>query len=575
MTWFAAWLVASLASAAPAADTAGAPGADDPLLRALDAELARTHDSFTAASGGAWGDAAAGAPYFLSYRVADTRSWSLSAKYGALDEDRYGQRRTLDVAARVGSPDRDSTHPFKGDMFVSSNRHMGEDLPVDGSEAALRSAIWIATHKELSDAAERWTRVQANLAVKVADEDASADFSVEPPTVDVGERAALGFDAGPWRALLAELSETLDANPDVHTSSADLHALASTEYFVSTEGTRIRAARTWARVSLSVSTTLDDGMDVGLYRWKDVPDPTDLPPADTLRAWARDLVADLGEMRKAPPGDPYSGPVLLRGRAAGVFVHEVLGHRSEGQRQKDEDEGQTFTDKVGQQVMPAFVSVIDDPTLATYAGESLNGHYAYDQEGQPAQRAVLVDNGVFEGFLMARSPIDGFAHSNGHGRAQPYRQPVARMANTILTTTKPQPIAELRRQLVAEAKRQGRGWGLLVDEIDGGFTLTGRLFPNAFNVRAVTAWKVFVDGRPDERVRGVDLVGTPLVALSNLAATGDDPAVFNGFCGAESGSVPNSAVSPSLLLRTLEVQKKEKEADRPPILPKPSPGGDT
>ena len=135
--------------------------------------------------------------------------------------------------------------------------------------------------------------------------------------------------------------------------------------------------------------------------------------------------------------------------------------------------------------------------------------------------------------------------------------------------------ASERAEMIRELKAQGRPWGLIVDEIGGGFTLTGRVFPNAFNVRAVTAWKIYADGRPDERIRGIDLVGTPLVALGNVIGAGDDPAVCNGFCGAESGSVPNSAVSPSLLLRTLEAQMKEKDADKPPLLPKPSPGGET
>ena len=81
--------------------------------------------------------------------------------------------------------------------------------------------------------------------------------------------------------------------------------------------------------------------------------------------------------------------------------------------------------------------------------------------------------------------------------------------------------------------------------------------------------------RPDELVRGIDLVGTPLNALQSVIAAGDDPAVFNGFCGAESGSVPNAAVAPSLLVRAQEIQRKEKGIERPPLLPKPAPGGDT
>lgn len=551
MWWFA------IASAEPAPDV---------LLDALHTELDRTM--------AAW-KGEPDAPYFLSYRVTDQTTWTVSARYGALAGTDVDRSRNLDVAARVGSPQRDSTHSLKGDFVAGTNFHLAQELPLDGTEDALRTSIWIATSKELSDAQERWLRVKTNQVVKVADDDPSADFSTETPIVDLGEPADLTIDPTLYEPLLVELSAMLDASPDIHQSHANLHAASATEYIVSSEGTNIRQAREWVRIALDASTTLDDGMEVQLYRWKDVTDPSALPDAATLRSWANELQSDLMEMRSAPAGEPYSGPVLLTGRAAGVFVHEVLGHRSEGQRQKDDDEGQTFTDKVGELVLPASVSVFDDPTIATYAGEALNGHYRFDQEGIPAQRAVLVEHGVFEGFLMSRSPIEGFERSNGHGRAQVRRQPVARMANTILETTEPMTRDALRKRMVGELKTQKREWGLLVDEIAGGFTLTGRVFPNAFNVRAVTAWKIYADGRPDERVRGVDLVGTPLAALSNVIGVGDDPAVFNGFCGAESGMVPNSAVSPSLLLRTLEVQKKEKDADRPPILTKPNAGGDT
>lgn len=538
----------------------------DPLLDALIAEMARTKGSWE-------GDAEA--PYFLSYRVQDEQSWQLSSRYGAVAVHNERSSRMLDVSARVGSPELDSSHPLKGDFVAMGNFHLGEELPKGTDSRAIQSRVWLATSKEIADAKERMRRVEANAAVKVADEHPAADFSLREPVVDIGPRAQMSVDLDAYVPLVTELSRELDREPQIERSSVDLSAVSETEYYVSSEGTQIRHAREWLRVALSATTTLSDGAEVSLYRWRDVSAPELLPSREELLGWVADLSRDTIDMRSAPKGEPYSGPVLLRGRAAGVFVHEVLGHRVEGQRQKDDDEGQTFTDKIGKPILPDYISVYDDPTLAVYAGESLNGHYRYDHEGVPAQRAVLVEGGVFKGFLMSRSPIEGFPESNGHGRAEPQAQPVARMANTILETKRPLPMSALRAEMIRELKAQGRPWGLIVDEIGGGFTLTGRVFPNAFNVRAVTAWKIYADGRPDERIRGIDLVGTPLVALGNVIGAGDDPAVFNGFCGAESGSVPNSAVSPSLLLRTLEAQMKEKDADKPPLLPKPSPGGET
>ncbi len=554
--------VASLLAAASPAD-ASQP---DPLLDALDTELARTMAGYAGVDD---------APYLLVYRAVDGEEWTLEARYGAVSRRSHEQRRELDVMARVGSPRRDSSHRLREGWGFETTQHQGRALPTDGDVLALRTGIWQATDRAIQDAQESWLRVKADQVLRVADQDDSDDLAPQPPVVDLRPPAQVDIDLDAWEPVLAALSLELQDHPEVMDADATLSVMVEDRYVVDSDGTRIRQPRTWARVALWAKTRADDGMNLDLYRWRDVADPAALPDQEVLMSWARTLRADLVALRAAPAGEPYSGPVLLRGKAAGVFVHEVLGHRVEGHRQKDEEEGQTFKDKVGQQILPTSISIFDDPSLPSWSGFDLNGHYAYDEEGVPAQRAVLVERGVFRGFLMSRSPIAGFDRSNGHGRAQAGELPVSRMANTIVQAHDPKPDAELRRMLLAELKAQGRSWGLVIDEIGGGFTMTGRFFPNAFNVRAETAWKVYVDGRPDEVVRGIDLVGTPLVALANVRAAGDSPDVFNGFCGAESGFIPNSAVSPSLLVGLLEIQKKETGSDRPPLLPKPDEGGDS
>jgi predicted Zn-dependent protease len=272
----------------------------------------------------------------------------------------------------------------------------------------------------------------------------------------------------------------------------------------------------------------------------------------------------------APINDPIVGPALLTGRAAAVFFHEVFGHRAEGHRQKDVTEGQTFSKKVGEQILPSFLSIADDTTLKKLGTQDLLGYYQYDDEGVPAQRVVLVDHGILKNFEMSRSPLTGFPNSNGHGRRQLGATPVSRQGNLIVTSSKMVSNAELRAQLIELIKAQGKPYGLLIDDIAGGFTFTGRGQPQAFQVLPLVVYKVFPDGRPDELVRGVDIVGTPLAALTKIVATGDTPEVFNGYCGAESGSVPVSAASPAILTSELEVQKKESSTDRPPILPPPA-----
>jgi predicted Zn-dependent protease len=316
-------------------------------------------------------------------------------------------------------------------------------------------------------------------------------------------------------------------------------------------------------------------MDINRFANFDWLDPKDAPDDKTVFARIQVMIHETEGLDKAPLIDPYAGPALLTGRAAAVFFHEVFGHRSEGFRQKDINEGQTFTSKIGEQILPDFLSIKDDPTQASLGSQMLLGNYAFDDEGVPAQNVQLIDHGVLKTFLMGRSPLVSIPNSNGHGRRQLGYVPVARQGNLIVSSSKTMTNDQLRQKLIELVKEQGKPFGLLIDDIAGGFTFTGRGNPQAFQVLPLVVYKVFPDGRPDELVRGVDIVGTPLVSLTKIVATGDTPDIFNGYCGAESGSVPVSAVAPAILISEMEVQKKETSTDRPPILPPPGHDSET
>lgn len=508
------------------------------------------------------------APHYGALVVTDQQTVSVSARTGTLSESTDDRARYLDVDLRVGTAELDSTHQLRGFSALEGDGRRRLRIPLtDGP--ALEHTVWQELDRAYREAAERIVVVRANRSVKVEEESPASDFEPRSATVDSVEVPPLEVDRAAWEAALAEVSARVQAASWVHGDGVSLEASRVHTTFVDSEGTRLEHGRRRARVSLQVWSTADDGDVVQVFRATDVHDPAALPDRTELLAWADAAVTRLDDLRNAPRGDPHSGPVLLEGKAAGVFFHEVMGHRVEGHRQKREDEGKTFAEHVGKPVLPTWIDVFDDPTVVHDAGEDLNGHYAYDDEGIAAQRADLVDDGVFVGFLTHRSPIPGFEESNGHGRRSVGHAPVARMGNTIVRTARPVPRAELRKRLVRLVREQGLDYGYVVDEIDGGFTMTGRITPNAFNVRASTTWRVWADGRPDELVRGIDLVGTPFVAFHNLVATGDDPQVFNGTCGAESGWVPVSAVSPSLLFSRLEFQLKEKGQERPPLLAKP------
>ena len=405
--------------------------------------------------------------------------------------------------------------------------------------------------------------------MRTEEEDKADDFSIEPPHTDLGDRINEPIDIRPWKERCKRLSALFKGHPMILASSVSVQASTGNSYFVDSDGARIREPRRYLRVMISGSVKADDGMDLEMYDSVEATTPEQLPTDELLAAKTKAVIGMLEGLRDAPVVEPYTGPAIVMNRAAGVFFHEVFGHRAEGHRLKDEDEGHTFKKKIGERVVPEFISVCDDPTKRRFGETVLNGFYAYDEEGQPAQRVDLVQKGVLRSFLMGRTPVDRYPHSNGHGRAQPGRSPCSRQGNLLVESSKTIPFAELRRKLIEEVTARGKPYGLMFQNIAGGFTTTERYMPQAFKVIPLVVYKVHTDGRPDVLVRGVDLVGTPLASFEKILATGDDYAVFNGYCGAESGWVPVSAVSPSLLVSEMEVEKKEKGSERVPILPPP------
>ncbi len=517
-------------------------------------------------------------PYFISYSLTEQQRAEVQGSNGALLSSLEARHRWLETAVRVGSYDLDNTRRVGG-RDSGTEASFGTSAPLDDDPGVFRRLLWVETDRQYRGATEALLRIQTSKDVKVESTEARApDFSHEVPHTFYGPHVSFQLDRRPWEQKVRQYTDYFRSSPAVINSIVSFSALAENTYFVTSEGTRLQFGDVKYRLELFIQGKAPDGMDLNRYANFDWVEPSEQPDDKTVLAQAAVLVKEMEALSKAPLIEPYAGPALLTGRAAAVFFHEVFGHRAEGHRQKDVSEGQTFAKKVGEEIFPAFLTIYDDPTEARVGKLDLLGHYLYDDEGEPAQRVLLVDHGVLQNFLMSRSPILGFPHSNGHGRAQPGLPAVSRQGNLVVESSKQVSNAELRKMLIEEVKRQGKPFGLLIDDIAGGFTMTGRGQPQAFQVTPLVVYRVFPDGRPDEMVRGVDIVGTPLVSLTKIVATGDRQEVFNGYCGAESGSVPVAAVSPAILISELEVQKKETSTDRPPILPPPAhdpaaPGG--
>ncbi len=556
---------AALAASNPAtAATTVKPAADEALLvGALDTELKRAMSSL-----GSDGPAAAQQPrpYFLSYAVDDATAVNIGAQYGAITNSNESHRRSVDVQVRLGSPAEDNTH---GDHRNSALTTM--PLPLTDDRDAIARSLWYATNRGYARALDGFLKVKTEQQVRAKEEDVSPDFSVEQPqTALLPPAPALLVDRTAWEQRLREISSLFAQFPDIFYDTVGMQASNETDYFVSSEGARVATPSHVARLVIVARARAADGMDLFRVETFEADSIAHLPDQKTLKDKTLAMAKNLEALRDAPITEPFNGPAILSGRASAVFFHEVLGHRLEGQRQRGDEEGQTFTKLLGKPILPSFISVSDDPTLTSFEGTSLSGHYSYDDEGEAARRVDLIRNGVLETFLMSRLPIASFSNSNGHGRAESGHMPTGRQGNLIVSSSKTVTDAQLRAMLIAEARKQGKPYGLYFEDISSGFAVTTRRSPQAFQVIPLVVYRVYVDGRPDELVRGVSIVGTPQAALNSIVATGDKQDVFNGICGAESGSIPVSAVAPAMLVSAIETQRQAQGTTRPPILPPPT-----
>ncbi len=509
-------------------------------------------------------------PYFMSYTITDRKSVSIGAELGALTGDDVDHSRILGVDVRVGDYKLDNTHKIRGGFDRSD--FMGSaatPISLSGDPVAIKQAVWLATDRTFKSAAKKYQRVQTNLKTMVEEEDKSDDFTRETPNVFSMSEARLKLDRKAWTQRLRRVSRIARDYPLVYNSAVSLSASANNTYLINSEGSRIQHGQKYLRIFLRASTKAEDGMELSQYRSFSAAGADGLPGEEELETAFKKVINQVLALREAPLVEPYSGPAILRNRASAVFFHEIFGHRIEGHRQKDVEEGQTFTKKLGEEVLPDFISVHDDPTMAKWEDTDLRGYYKYDDEGVAAEDVILVKDGVLKTFLLSRSPVQDFTKSNGHGRRSPGRSIVSRMANTVVYSTRTTSFDNLRKMLVEECQKQDKPYGLLFEDITGGFTGTRRSGAQTFKVLPVVVYKIYADGREDELVRGADIVGTPLTSFSKIIYTADDPDVFNGTCGAESGWVPVSGVSPSILVSEIEIEKRRRAQDKPPILSPP------
>jgi len=529
-------LVASTAQAKDAPTSA-----DDPVLQAMQTELDRSKSALKLEG--------MAAPYYIDYRVIDMDAFATEAAFGALRTEVHARFRFLRVVVRVGD--------YKQDSFFGQGQGSMDFMPLDNDIVALRHQIWLATDNAYKAATEALTAKQAQLKQYTVDQPVD-DFARAEPVVSISPPAKLGFDPQPWNKMLQDASALYKADSQIEAFDSGLNFAAVTRYFVTSEGTVVRSGQTAYDLRIAGTTQAADGMRLDRSHEYSVTDIKQLPSEETLLADTTKLLATLKQLRDAPIADEeYRGPVLFSADAASTVFSDLVGENILGVKP---DLGQpartkgSFATSYKSRVLPDFLSVVDDPTLASMNGQSLMGNYDIDDEGVKAMPVSVIENGKLMNYLMGREPIRDFPASNGHGRARlPQNYPAPSLGNMIVRASESSTPAELKKKLIELCQQRELPYGYYVE------TLGPQRVPRLI-------YKVWAKDGHEELVRGAMFGDLDTRTLRNdLIAAGNDVNVEN-----HPLNIPHSIVNPSILFDELEVKRANANKDKLPEYPAPT-----
>jgi predicted Zn-dependent protease len=545
-------LAALLVLASPFAVRAAAPAAtqpataDDTILRAMQEELDREQAQLLLPG--------MQRPYYIEYRLEDFQTYEAVANYGALTREEDGHQRVVRVVVRIGDYATDS----------SSSRGEGtvQLAPTDNNEQALRYVLWTATDEAYKNALRAYSAKQAALK-RFESAPEQEDFARTKPVTFIGPLVSLQLDRDEWKRRIVHASGLYRADPkvssfanDVQYSTASVRGIAINRYLVNTEGTRVREGYTGYQDNVSVGGQAPDGMRLSRDNGTTAAFAAELETAAAFEKRTLDDLLSYQALRKAPvvSADDYHGPVLFSGDAAADVMNRLFVPNVEANRPEMGTTARTtgaYSSSLKMRVLPEFLNVTDDPSLATFAGVQLLGSYKVDDEGVPAQAVLLVVDGKLQNYLLGRTPIRDFPLSNGHGRAAVGQAPHSRAGVTVFKAKTPLSSTALTQRLLQLAKEQER-------DVYAVETLGGPLAPRML-------YLVHPDGSR-QLVRGAVFDELDVRSLrSEILAAGDDPYIANSL-----GAVPSTTIAPSMLFGDIEVKRATTEQEKLPYYAPPA-----
>lgn len=513
-------------------------------------------------------------PYFIQLNVSDINAYEIKCSFGSLNASINNHFRLFIPNIRIGDYKRDNTHTKDNNIYGQSFLSNGipETISVEDSIYSISKIIRNSIKKNYDSVLEIYkinnknTNEESNVSTRNDFSKESANIYYENPVIDST------FDVKKWETKLKEISDIFKNESYLESADVEFTFSNSRNYILNNEGSSIVQNVLRTQLIFVLTVKCDDKSLAPIIKPIYAFTPKDLPSTEELKTIAKELIVLAQKLKTANSVDAYSGPCILSPSAAGVFFHEIFGHRVEGHRLNSKTDAQTFKERIGDNILPDFLSINFDPTIVKFNNIDLFGNYKYDDQAVLSKKVEIVKNGKLVNFLMCRTPIDSIPNSNGHGRNSFGAPVVARQSNMFVESEKKLNDEQLKDQLRKICKKKKLEYGFYFKEVTGGFTTSSVFTPNVFNVVPTEVYKIYVDGSKDELVKGVSLIGTPLNMFSEIINTGSEYSVFNGFCFAESGAVPVSTISPAILVNKIETQKmfelknKKTHLERPDLI---------
>jgi predicted Zn-dependent protease len=544
-------------------------------------------------------------PFYIEYRLLDIDVRSVTSSFGALIASNDTRNRFMSIDVRVGDYHLDSSNFVSEDGFQGFLGTTGE-VGIDRDYNSLRQDLWLSTDQAYKQAVTQMSLKQSFLRSLTKPPEID-DFSQTTPIVKIDPRIETDWTTRNWEEESRQASAALLKFPQLNATRVNYYLVYFTYYLMNTEGTTIRTSRHLAAIEAALDTTASDGMPLHNFYAVYVSKPGELPDPATVGQSLAQASTQLMTLRQSPIVSDFTGPVLFQGAASGALLAQALAPSLSGarpplstmpafdemmQRMGGRSE---WSGRVGSRVLPATMSLIDDPTLKEFNGAALLGNYDIDDEGVKAQRVVIVENGTLKNLLMSRRPGPEFQASNGHARSALLSDTRPLSSNLMLQATGGLNSADLKKKFLDACHDDGHEWCLEIKSMDNPALSSIRQEDFSDFIGAVAGgvasgeriplvmYRVYVaDGR-EEMVRGGHIEGLQLRSLRNIPAYGDDENVFpymqnptGGFAGtalgafgSAQGGIPSTIVAPSLLLDEVEVRGFHGEPRRLPLVDAP------